>query len=473
MYRFNKRKKAILAALLGLFCVGIIPAGCLAEEYDTSSPGICDEDEYVLILRENNHAEIFDSQGTYIGNCRQALDRYQWAVTVKKDDLLCYSDEEKWSVFSMEKLETVLEFPADQYFLYDNGNVCLATDYVNGNVSLYDHRGEWLYSMEAQVLTQDGGGYARVMEMDDGYVISVYNVLDSDIAPVNPVWIRSDGKETRLITDPYLVEMFQQDLVSVFGQYLLIFDRDTGSHAVYSLDGELMLDQIESSVYPYTRDYSLYSWNWQPTLVTRRGTGYLEVYDSKLQLLGTIPPEYDYPGYASGFLAGMTYEELGGNICTGFADYPDTEWVPCSRTADGCLIYAYGELILIPLSASEELLSLNDTYMIIQSCDADENYEDYLANRRTGEKIAKSVWEEGYSLYFSLGKNYSLIQKTYPEGVGSVQILNDQNEVSYASDKAEGFAWKNGYVRLTRGIYRGIADTEGNWIVRTLAGWSE
>ena len=210
-----------------------------------------------------------------------------------------------------------------------------------------------------------------------------------------------------------------------------------------------------------------------PTRFCDTVDGFLKVYNSDLQFLGTLSSDNSYPGYASGFLEGLEYDELGGRVCTDLVEYNATEWIPASRTENGCLIKAYGELVYIPLQYNEELISLTDTYMVIQSYDGEDDYENYLIDRRTGERIAKAVWNEDYSLYFTLGKNYCMIQEQYQDGSGTVKILDKQNQISYTSDNVECNTWKNGYVLLRRGIYQGIADIEGNWVIRTTAGWGE
>ena len=113
MCRFSKEKKAVLAAAAGVFFLWTVAVGCYASDISQTFSGICDEDEYVLLLQKNNHLEIFDCRGNYMGNCRAVMDDFQWAITVGKDELICYSDGEKWNVYSMEKLENVLEFPEE------------------------------------------------------------------------------------------------------------------------------------------------------------------------------------------------------------------------------------------------------------------------------------------------------------------------------------------------------------------------
>ena len=75
-----------------------------------------------------------------------------------------------------------------------------------------------------------------------------------------------------------------------------------------------------------------------------------------------------------------------------------------------------------------------------------------------------------------LGTDYCIVTETEADGEDyqtSFTIRNAQNQICCSVQNASARAWKNGYILMNRGIYHGIADSNGNWIAKTIYGWEE
>lgn len=174
-------------------------------------------------------------------------------------------------------------------------------------------------------------------------------------------------------------------------------------------------------------------------------------------------------------MEGLTYEELGGLACDGFVLYNGESWQPLAKVEGGYQVYADGELQFVPLSSEETLYTLNDAYLTAGFTE-EWNYYERLKKRSTGETVEESRWNEDGSVTFSLGKGYCIISRYFQSGeeysVSSV-IYDNNREECFRLETAQCQVWKNGYLLLNRGVYTGITDRNGNWVIKTTGNWSE
>lgn len=471
----------------------IAGTGSPGEKHTSLNQPICDDDEYVLMAVGDNYAEIYDDQGNYISKCRTYMDSGYDAYTIRKDYVLEYSDDKDCNVFSMADLENILTFPSDQYIVMVNGDIVLATELETGNFSLYDNHGNILYKWDGNTFIPDGSSadstaangrcQGRIVTMDSGYLIGTVQFADDgNILTGGPVWISKDHKESREISDSYLRQEFADWTLEGFGDYVMIYDWNTESGGVYDLDGNLLLDQVVSHFSEYTDDNWFCPYNsgdyFRISLVMQSGDEMCSVYNTKLEECAMVPVTeegyWDY-GYAGSFIKGASYQQLDGRKCDGFVQYKASSWCPYAETEEGTLIYADGEKILIPYEQGNNITSLNEAYEIAGYY-SEGYYTDRLISRKTGEILAESSWNEDGSVYFSLGTDYCIITEdsgSEEDYRTSMTIMDSEDKVCYTGDNDRARTWKNGYIVLNRGIYHGIADINGNWIVKTISGWSE
>lgn len=496
--RFRKVKRYAAAAGISIMSAGICIMGagmeCRAEtEVLTVNPPVCADDEYVLISVGDNYAEIYDGQGNYISKCRAYTDVGYNVYTIKKDYVLEYTDDKTCSIFSMADLKNILTFPTEQYQLQVSAGLVLATEKVSGSVFLYDNHGTLLYQCSGKAISMnesvqdstaaDGDCQGRILTLDSGYLIGSCRFTDNDnLLTAGPVWISKDRKESREMTDPYLGVEFANWRLEAFGDYLMVYNWESESGGVYDLDGNLLLEPVVSHFSEYLDDSWSYAYNsgnsFHVSLVMQSGDDMCYVYNSQLEECAIVPVSeegyWDY-GYAGGFFQGAAYRQLDGRTCDGFVQYKNSSWCPYAKTEDGVLVYADGEKNLIPVEDGSYIVSLNESYMIT-GCYREDSYEDRLISRKTGEILEESRWSEDGNLYFVLGTDYCIITENFggdEDYRTSVTIMDDQNQIRYQADNDLARTWKNGYMVLDRGIYHGIADIDGNWIIKTIAGWTE
>lgn len=448
---------------------------------------ICDEDEYVLLSVGDNYAEIYDSQGNYLFRCRTYMDGSYSACTIKKQYVLDYTDDKIWSVYSMPELKTIGEFSAQDYQIQTYGEVFLVTEEHTGDFTLYDSSGSILYAsgagQDADAENPSGQCQGRILMLDDGYLIGSCRLMDGEYSIADgPVWVSRDGQQSREITDAYLTEEFADWSLQEFGNYVLVFDWNEERGSIYDLDGTLLLDSVVSHFSQYTDDefYSVYNSNenFRISLAMQEMDGMCVVYNTNLEECGIVDVTengyWDY-GYAGGFIKGVSYRQLDGRACAGFVKYQNSCWCPYADTEDGCVIYVDGELLPISLDEGENVTQLNEAYLV-KGHYVDGIYSELLVDRQTGELLAESGWSETGNIYFTLGTDYCIITEETESDDGSQTktiIRDSRNRICYESENAKAYPWKNGYIVLNRGIYHGIADRSGSWIIKTVNGWEE
>lgn len=487
MFRLCKMGKKISLVSLGFCLWGVLllkngipcqAAGDVLNEAGTAA--LCDKDEYILLATGNNYAEIYDSKGICVGTCRAYENHNYGAATIKKNLLLDYMDGDTILVYSMAELKTILELPGSEYYIQVDGEVCLATNRNTGQFCLYDCHGDLLYSSGESTWTEDGY-QGRLLVLENGYLMGSCRFTSEDILPAaGPVWLSRDGREKREITNSFLVEAFINWKAQEFGEYILVYNWENEEGAVYGLDGKLLLDQIEMYLCPYTDDNWFYSSNYniKTALVLQNVDDMYTVYDTKLQDCAMFPAleteRWDL-GYAAGFIKGVAYQQLRGNTCDGFVRYEGKAWYPYAQTEGGCLVFAAGKQIFIPLEAGQTLLSFNERY-VMAGYYKEEEYFTRLIDRETGDVLMDSSWDLNNGLSFEIGENCCIIMDTAWNGDDcqiSITIRDNENQIRYSDHNSSAGTWRNGYIVMKRGIYHGIADINGNWVVKTIYGADE
>lgn len=476
----EKRKYWFIGFLFFIVLFSVCEYPVMAEEMLSAGadfPPICSEDEYVLLPSGNNHAEIYDSLGNCKGRCRVYLDN---AATIKKDSVIEYVSDDTWQVFSMAELKTILELPSEEYSVETCGDVCLTINRNTGKFRLYDCRGDLIYISNEREWAE--GEYdGQILGLDNGYLMCIFRSGETGRIPsIGPVWVSKDGQSNKVITARSLIEGFADWSIQSFGDYVFIYDSDWMEGTVYDLDGNVLLDQLFNCLAPYTEDKWNYSSHYfiQAAAALQRADGMYIAYNTKLQEISMFPAEdEDFPdcGYAGGFLQGAAYEQLGGRVCEGFLLYQDRTWQPYAKTEKGYLVYADGQQMELPLESWQNPWYFNESY-ITASYNGDSDYIEYLIDRKTGKVLQEICSDDEGGGSFELGEDFCIATRIKWEDdtySSTLSILDENQEICYSQDNGGASTWKNGYIVLRRGIYYGLADREGNWIIRTILGEEE
>lgn len=438
---------------------------------------LCAEDRYVLFYTGEGTADIYDYQGNYLDSCRCYLDPLQVAATVKKDSLVEYSDGTTCTVFSFAQMKNILDFAAEYYEAVTYGSVCMVINRQNGSYTIFDNLGNVMYDHAEASWAEGGFGYGRIIKLENGYIFGICEFEDSTILEsARPVWMSKDGTQVKEIEALNLQAAFRKNELEGFGDNVIHCDWLNGVQEIYSLEGERLLKDISNYVYPYMDERNGFFYDYNAELVCKNEDGMYKIYDTDLnEIASFVADENYYPDYAGGFLTGIVYPELGGRACEGFAIYNGYLWVPYTRTETGCIVYVNGETVELALKEHETLSGFTDTYVIAGNM-VDGYYNECLYDRKTGELLQQSSWGEtgGTSVQLCSGGYY--IQETLYENEtysNSLTIYDNSNQICLQSDHVQCYVWQDNYFVMTRGIYRGITDQNGNWILRTIADWEE
>lgn len=451
-----------------LFCIQTC-----AQEVTVEQTRLCDEDEYLLLCSGCCYAEIFDCDGTYVGRCRTWMDEFLGAGTAKKTDLLCYRGEDCWSVYSMAELKNILEFPADRFYVTTEESVCLVQDYQTGTMRLYDNHGAMLFGEQNERWVGENSGYSEVLALENGYLITFrsYDETEGD-GQTDLFWVSRDGFEVRKLNNPELLRQWENGNVLTFGKYLLVYDWDANDGYICDQEGTVLLSGVNGWIGDACWDsYAMVQ--RQQRIVWCRENDVWRVYDETLQQLAEVPYNEELSlAFSDRFVTGARYEELNGNVCTGFADYNNERKVPYARVDGGFLVYDGKQTGFVAGEAEDELFAVNDFCVREGGFNSQEQWAERVIDRDTGTVLQECVGWEGEWTDFMLGKD-CYVASGYQDGQTMYRVVGSGGEILLDGKPGNCTPWKNGLLVLKRGIYNGIADQDGRWLVRTIPNWRE
>lgn len=452
-------------------------------------PDLCAADEYLLLMTDPTYMDIFDHRGNFMGKCRVSFgDEYYRASSVKKTDVLTFNNGETVSVFSMKTLSEILHFDCREEQVQTQDGMTLTVNNTDGTYRLFDNEGTLLYHSETPVPTAENLSFSGLLQStSDGYLfgVVVYEehtwetsdastyVLETDASyqkALCPVWINKEGTEFQVIKNPVLVQAFHKSNLSPFGANLLVYDWAASQGTLYDKEGNLLLERVTRSLYTYGNEFYSYGRAPLSKWLMRDAGGFQEIYDWDLNLHGELFTDAA-PSCSEKYIEGLYYEELGNRSCDGFTLYNGTIWLPYTRTEEGCeILMENGELVRFRLNGNETVTSFNDSYRVVQTTVGD-TYTQRLIYRKTGENLAFLSWDSIDGPYCQLGKDYAILWETQ---IGTdlfrhVRVLGPEGTALYEDANVKVFPWVNGYLLVSRGVYQGITDLNGAWVVRNVS----
>lgn len=122
------------------------------------------------------------------------------------------------------------------------------------------------------------------------------------------------------------------------------------------------------------------------------------------------------------------------------------------------------------LAPYESPVSFNDYYRVSEYTDASDNYHSSLIYRKTGEVLKEYSWTDSASTTFELGKDSCIIYEAdlLTPSLSETTVLGPEGTPTYKDTDISCFPWSTGEILLSRGPYRGIAASDGKWILRSL-----
>ncbi|MBQ9063848.1 MAG: hypothetical protein IJ123_00195 [Blautia sp.] len=415
---------------------------------------------------------VYDEAGNRIGR----LPGSGWGIRAKLigKDTVMLTDDPMPKFIHAGNLKVIAETGPGQIARKISSKVYLILDKQRRDVTFYNENAEIIgdISLPGEISDSlENYLYADVYETGKDYFIRI-QISDSEFY----VWVKPEEKTAYIETNPELLKWVQDDNMSMyaFGEFFAFIPYSGSSikyGAVVTREGLVLMDDLEGTISPirpeqeydavfYDEMINLYN---SVSAVYRTGTSGYDVFvPEKLQLVGEVNGEYLKNRSAGGYFSGIAYPELAGNICEGFVlDVDKHDYIPYACKDDAFLILKDGELITI--QGHGKPLGISSAYCVFEFNEGTDVYK-----VRDGSIFAR--YNEYPTQCVSLGSSGIAMNDKVEEGkyywqAGRTIYDNDGNPV-YNNENQYISAFVNGTWYARRGVYSGIMDLYGNWIVR-------
>ena len=466
MWRRTEAKRkygtVILAALLSA------AAAAAPQAADGEKAQICREDEYVLEMIGKTQSNVYDHDGNLVGRIPYSSMEYGFMCVPKSCLLSMYGDGID-RIISLETMDTILECPSDCWFMRGEGYFEVV-DPQTGNMSLYDCLGNLVDQVSYDPSAPDEKTYPHTdfVALDSGIL---YGGILGESGEFR--FYSYDRKEADTVRQPQLLNLLKDREIRLqsFGDYLYVYDYSSDLGSLYDLEGKEVLTDVERLLTERRAGSSYDVYETPRDKYLSRKSGYAhEIYDRELHCLGTVTgTEAPYENCGD-FVPGLAYEELGGRVCEGWMENPAEGYLPYAKEENRFYVYSERtkELKVYDVPQEERLFAMNEYYYLTS------RESGYDSEGARGEEI--SVYRSDGSL-FSVSREYSgrphlgtdcilLARYGYDDEERQFTIFDAEGDILYSQKTGWVQTWKNGCWLVTRGIYSGLTDREGNWIIR-------
>lgn len=441
--------------------------GSSAQKVKAETIGICDPSEMAAICIGQYEYQMLDADCNPLSVIYDEMTFAYSKVFFRKDDIFISYKDDSVDLIRMDTTDPVCTIPDEDNEAYLTFSVQKTSEYVivtnqkTSTVTIYDHNGVSRAKFSFPVMKQlDGYFNISFLKLENGYLLlgSKEGTTASGTHETRSTAVFLDSnlqkEKGKTLPEEFLADLPDCEVLS-FGDYLIKYSYDDRISSLYTKNGELVFEDIS---YFYDADpcamiFVSYDRIGYISMKSETDPELSDVYDTHLNKIGSIIVEDTYDQSVNGYLIGIPYEELHGEICSGFLMY-GFKRIPYAETEGGIWIESCYEDTFIPLEANECVETMNRNYLYIRNKDT---CESYLVNRNTGQR-----WEDE-EIYFSDPADTSLWLLSDGE---NYQILDENGEVSYLQQGGYMKPLKNEYFRVHRGVYEGITDRYGNWIYR-------
>ncbi len=419
---------------------------------------------------------VYDDEGTRIGH----LPGSGWGGHAKliDEDSLYLSEEDQLSIVRTRDLKTMAtEGPEVQLWLV-SADFYAALNPQNGLLTLNNAEGESLGEISVTGGAASAGfdrgfqSFGRIVEFPDAYLL----IIGID-GKKNWIWFDRETRSARLETSEALLKMLDDDAMTVyaFGDYLAFFPefRNTGvPGTVMTREGLVLMDNLDGTVTEkrpeaFLDSYLNYDFRYKENQLTgvwrSTGSGYDVYIPERLELLGTMEEKPDVNGGSCrGFFPGIASEALGGNICSGLVfDVDSLNYCPYAMTGNEVLILKDGALMSFPAQGTPYAVS--SAYYVAEGDGTATVY-------RTSDRSIFASFGSSPHTCISLGDGGIAMddepvdpEKWWDRGR---TIYDNEGNPQYHSNNPYLRAFYNGTWYENRGIYTGIIDSSGRWLLK-------
>ena len=469
-------KRGSLLLLFFLVSVFLLCAPAAAEEH-----GLCSEDERVLLPVAGKDIMLYyayDEQG----NCLGRLPVTGWgeyAKLVRRNALFLSRDHDRsTTLIRAGDLLPAVVYPSEEYMLFWLVRHYVTYDKKTGVVTLYDESTVPLGSCTFEkAFNPDHYLQGDLLEFTDRYLLKL---TDSQTSAWFLFYKNSQAGEE--IRDPRLLPYLGNEDMAVYslGEYIVAvphpYSEENVLGVVMTPDGDVIMDRVEDVLQEVSLEEDAPYLNYGnredrakvPAVVIDAVSCY-EIYDSDLNYLGHVSEKpKSYGGAGNGFVKGIAYPELRGCICSGFVyDCDINAVIPYAETPQGCLIWKDGRCMELPVEGIPQRIS--SAYLVTRTDDGTNVY-------RTADAMLFDSYSMNWWSCLSLGSQGILLRDNHEKNnwfTGSATIYDNEGNPTYHSEDCHIYAFVNGTWTCRRGVYQGLIDMYGNWVLKDIINWQE
>ena len=479
----------ILAAVL--MCVGAVPFTAQELQQEEQAQ---EQKEQTLLCDPSRVMAFNDSEGRHLifdcyGNQLETTNTYMelFTLTLPKDKILTiYDGEGRTTLFGLGRGEIGSYAPENERIEFFSGGYMIH-DKNDGRYTLYDLQGNAFYRSEQTIPPGQYEYVCQIMpygmdEQEQKLLVCVEGT--GGIAKV----LRKDGSVEKEISQPEMIERISSYQTRTFGDYVLAFEKQENNEllgSLYTLDGERVMTGIRKAIFdmngPSADNYGADWLGGQPDYFMAEENETIRYYDKELKVVkerqkikgidvGSNTRWWEFA--ADGFFRYCDYEELGGHTCEDYVKRFGEGNIPYAISDGMIWVYEGGRTRVIPMSdiPQSKVTLLSDTFVVTENPD---NARQTLWDRR-GNLIVKdeSSYEEDYShsVYVTLQEDgYLVTRSEYKDNKYEAvyELYDEKGDLTYSLEDPGRISRGTGkYWLMTRGVYSGLADKNGKWVLK-------
>ena len=448
---------------------------------------LCGPDEVIGIATDTYRSSAeaweelyryYDSSGEFLG---EAINNYDYFLAafhvIPKNRLMTDKDEKDYIIRRTQDLKEIARVPGEdwRYDLYGKGQsaVCII---AKDNTYLTIHR----IDGTSQVIPLDGDGWIIPDEMpedipeDKPFSFTMYE-------PEGCLYLHVDGgtkgyKDFMVYEDGSVLtpddESFPKALVGkvsgYLGNYLAIRDEEDG-YSIVSLTGDILMTGVRLHSANDQRYYGackVFTNDERIDFVLIREGETDRVFDETLTELGRIrEKDRDENGriqVAGGTVIGLPCEDLGWQLSTCVLTYLDKR-VPAAKVQGGYVTADECGGFLPEFGEGDEIISFSKKFIYVRRAEGV-----WQVLRRSDLKVLDENPQVVSLQDETFAANHLEPDKRNPgrsKWVG--RIFNEAGETIYTAENDRIYPAPDGNYFISRGVYAGIADPYGNWLMKT------
>ena len=452
---------------------GYVPARPIAETSQLQKPeagdkDLWDKDYYAVLPSEGGNMRVYDNRGQSIGSfavrglgLHDGLPYGMYTAQELAEQVLFANGKQK-----IPAPETI-QFPTNSY-----AGGFLRYDWAGGMLYVYDKDFTLRYTVPAEQGIEESAYYydetAAILPLGENELIFFYH---KGVCLIRPQIRTKDGK---LVSYPKLKDADGKDvqIIGVFAEKYLIGVSKDGKYSFYDTTESLVVKDVVPIVQEFlgfVGDRTTKSWvelAFSARCFVKNGW----LYGADLRAASPaklLPANLDF-GYnyweTDGFIQGMICDIDG--VASSGAVKESEGGAFIQGYANGYLHVKRGERTyrFAVDGKNVDLWDLNDKFALFYRGGENNTWGEYEVQiLKTGERIL------GNRYYIRLKGEYCIFQKKYWDN-----STDEPNEYALDEngDKVLHFNMTQllpgGMILLRRGPYIGIADVDGNWLVKTL-----